>query len=350
MFNKLLEIQIKPSTKLMVVSDIHLQLPITRELEIIQASLVSRINELGKSKDAILVLNGDVIELWEKHNQSVEDILSGFDKLSESIAKFAKKSSHRVIYTVGNHDDVLSLSAGDRKIVEKIWNAEICRSLAFMVGKKAIRIEHGHESDSYNATSQNNNPKGKQMVQNTLPVLLKTMPSLFSGIGDVVNRSLLPSYVLSNLTYKIIAPICAPAVLMISILLSITNNDSRYWKSALLVLVLLWAVLLISDVILRFIAGFALGGGSSYMKKVDNYRSNDSFDVIVYGHTHQGVVEKRKGYVYANGGCNDVIALPRIGWIGLIRFNRFVQLSNISIEADKKDFIKYHQQIVPLVE
>ncbi len=334
----------------MVVSDIHLQLPISRELEMIQGSLVSRIVELGKNKSAVLVLNGDILELWEQENQSVEDIVTGFAKLTSAIEAFVSKKGHKVIYTVGNHDDVLARSASDRKVIEKHWGAEICRTFDLQMGNKKIRFEHGHESDPYNATSIDDNPRGKRLVQKTLPVLFKTMPSMFKGIGDVVNRSLLPSYVLSNLTYKIIAPICAPLVVLVSFFVSYQMGDDRYWKASLIVLVFAWAILLISDVLLRFIAEHTLGGGSKYMKRVDDYHRKEKFDVIVYGHTHQGVVEKRNNYIYANGGCNDVIAKPKIGWMGMIKFDRYVQLSNILIDSSKKDFIKYHQEIVPLVE
>ncbi len=350
MFNKIINIEIKPSTKILVVSDIHLQLPVTQELGMIQKSLAERIDILGESSDAILVLNGDVIELWEQHGHSVGDILKGFPVLSESIASFAKKNGHSVVYTVGNHDDTLALSESDRKIIEKKWSAKVCRTLEFKIRKKIIRIEHGHESDSFNATSDNANPKGKKLVQNVLPILTKTMPSLFKGIGDVVNRSLLPSFVLSNLVYKMIAPICAPIIIAVSVLISLATQDSRYWKAAIIVLVLLWVVLMISDAVIKLIAGFVLGGKSAYLRKVDTYHNSEKFDVIIYGHTHQGAIEKRKGYIYANDGCNDIVALPRIGWLGLVEFNKFVQLSHISLDSGKKDFIKYHQHFIPLVE
>ena len=350
MFKDKINLDLKENTKALIVSDIHLQLPLTRELEMIQGSLVSRINELSKSRNAILILNGDILELWENKDQTVADILDGFSKLTQAINNFIKIKSHKVIYVVGNHDDIISRSSSEQKSLHKLWGAEICRTLDTSIGKDKIRIEHGHESDSYNATSNQQEPKGKKLVQNILPFLLKTMPSLFKGIGDVVNRSLLPSYVLSNLAYKTVAPICIPIVLIISMFLSIGLSDDRYWKAAVLVFVLLWAVFLITDVLLRFVASFALGGGSTYMKKVDKYQKEAKFETIIYGHTHQGLIEKRNKYTYANSGCNDVVAFPKIGWMGLVRFNRYVQLSNLSIDNSKKDYLKYHQEIVPLVE
>jgi len=350
MFKEKINLDLSASSKLLIVSDVHLQLPITKELEMIQGSLISRINELSKSRSAVLVLNGDILELWGNKDQSVADIVQGFSKLTSTIDSFAKSKSHRVIYVVGNHDDIVSKSKAEQKALIKHWNAEICKTLDFKIGKKNIRIEHGHESDSYNATSSDTEPRGKKLVQETLPVLLGTMPSLFVGIGDVVNRSLLPSFVLSNLAYKIVAPICIPLVFIISLSISLYTGDDRYWQSAILVTAFLWALFLITDVVLRFIAGFALGGGSKYMKKVDKYQKDEKFDTIIYGHTHQGLIEKRSGYTYANTGCNDIVAFPKIGWMGLIRFNRFVQLSNIAIDISKKDYLKYNQEIVPLVE
>ena len=350
MYKEKINLDLSPTTKILIVSDVHLQLPITKELEMIQGSLINRIKELSKSRSAVLVLNGDILELWGNKDQSVADIIQGFSKLTAAIDSFAKSKSHKVIYTVGNHDDIVSKSKAEQKALIKFWKAEICRTIDFKIGKKDIRIEHGHESDSYNATSLHDEPRGKKLVQNTLPVLLGTMPSLFVGIGDVVNRSLLPSFVLSNLAYKIVAPICIPLVFIISLSISFYTGDGRYWQSAIVVTAFLWALFLITDVILRFIASFALGGGSKYMKKVDKYQKDEKFDTIIYGHTHQGLIEKRPGYTYANSGCNDIVAFPKIGWMGLIKFNRFLQLSNITIDLSKKDYLKYHQEIVPLVE
>jgi len=350
MFKDKITLDLKSNTKALIVSDIHLQLPLSRELEMIQGSLVSRINELSKSRNAILILNGDILELWENKYQTVADILAGFSSLTFAINEFIKNKNHRVIYVVGNHDDIVSRSSSEQKSLHKLWGAEICRTLDTFIGKDKIRFEHGHESDSYNATLNQQEPKGKKLVQNTLPILLNTMPSLFSGIGDVVNRSLLPSYVLSNFAYRIVAPICMPVVLIVSIMLSVGLSDDRYWKAAIVVFILLWALFLITDVLLRFVASFALGGGSSYMRKVDKYQEDAKFDTIIYGHTHQGLIEKRNKYTYANSGCNDIVAFPRIGWMGLVRFNRYVQLSNLNIDNSKKKYLSYHQEIVPLVE
>ena len=350
MFSQILSKEIKSTTKIMVVSDIHLQLPVTNELSIIQASLVSRINDLGKNKDALLVLNGDIIELWETHGQSIREILEGFPLLLESIHKFTSKRGHSVIYTVGNHDDVLARSEGDRKVLKKYWDVDLCRTLDIYFGKRKIRIEHGHEYDPYNATSTNSDPHGKKLVQNTLPKLLKTMPDLFVGIGDVVNRSLLPSFVLSNLAYKIIFPIVVPILAVLSGILSYSLDDSRIMIAYALVMLAVWAILILTDLLVRFIAEHALGGGSKYMNRVDKYIDSEKINVLIYGHTHQGIVENRRDYIYANGGCNDVIALPSIGWAGMLKFTKYVQLSNILVDPTKKDYVKYHAQIIPLVE
>ena len=108
MFDKTIDLKITTNQKLLVVSDIHLQLPLTSELSIIQQSLVGRINDLATHKQAILVLNGDVLELWAQSDQSVEDIIDGYTDLRVAILNFNKKPGHHVIYTVGNHDDVLA--------------------------------------------------------------------------------------------------------------------------------------------------------------------------------------------------------------------------------------------------
>lgn len=349
-FNKDIEIEIDKETKLMVVSDIHLQLPKSNELQIIERSLSSRINELSKYPKAILVLNGDVLELWENPNQAISDIMSGFRELTEAIEKFANKKSHKVFYTAGNHDDIISKSAADRADIISIWKAQVCRTLDVKINGKVIRIEHGHEIDPYNRTSETEDPSGKRMVQKSLPVLIKSLPSLFNNVGDVVNRSLIPTYLISNLAYKIIFPIVLPITLFISMFLTIYTNDRRYTIAVVYVIVAVWLFVVLADLIIRFIAEYSLGGGSPFMKRTDKYAADSKINYLVFGHTHQGKIEKRGRYVYSNSGCNDIVAFPRFGFLGIYKFDRYIQLSNIDIDFGKKHPIKYHQQFIPLVK
>ena len=350
MFDKNINLKITAGQKLLVVSDIHLQLPLTSELSIIQQSLVGRINELATHKQAILVLNGDVLELWAQSDQSVEDIIDGYTDLRVAILNFNKKPGHRTIYTVGNHDDSLAVSASDRAVVAKHWQAEVCNTLNLMIGRKTIRIEHGHENDMYNKTSSTGYSHGKKIVQTTLPTLLERIPTLIRGIGDVVDRSLLPSFVLSNLLYKLVVPFSIPIVLLWAGYQTAARSDTRYALAAVLVLVLGWAAFIVLNVLVRLVARQTLGGGKKYMRSLDKYQKEAKFDALVLGHTHDGRVEKRSGYSYANSGCNDIIALPRTGWLGIPRFKRYIQMSEITIDYSKKDSIKYHQQIITLVK
>lgn len=350
MFDKTIDLKITTNQKLLVVSDIHLQLPLTSELCIIQQSLVGRINELATHKQAILVLNGDVLELWAQSDRSVEDIIDGYTDLRLAILNFNKKPGHRVIYTVGNHDDVLAVRASDRAVVASHWQAEVCNTLSLTIGRRTIRIEHGHENDRYTKTPSAGSSHGKKLVQNTMPMLLEKIPILVGGIGDVVDRSLLPSFVLSNLLYKLVVPFSIPIVLLWAGYQTALRSDARYALAAALVLVLGWAAFIVLNILVRLVARQTLGGGKKYMRSLDKYQKEAKFDALVLGHTHDGRVEKRSGYTYANSGCNDIIALPRTSWLGIPRFRRCIQMSEITIDYSKKDPIKYHQQIITLVK
>ncbi len=350
MLAKLLEINITKSDRIMIVSDIHLRLPITSELVIIQNSLVSRIRELSSKKDAILVLNGDIFELWEQTDQTVSDIIAGFSGLTEAITSFARNKSHRVIYTVGNHDDLLLASANDRAIVHNQWQAELTSAIDFKIGRKTIRVEHGHEYDPYSQTAAVGEPKGKKLVQKTLPMLEQYLPSLFIGLGNGVDRALLAGYVIGNLGYKLVVPYVVPLVIMLSTFMAVLLQDTRYIYAQLIVLALGWVVLIMMDWMVRVIGGLTLGGGASYMSKVDKYHQSNNFTALVLGHTHHGKVTKRRGYIYANSGCNDTIAVARIGWLGLPKFNQYLQLSDIVLDYSQKEPIKYHEEIITLVK
>ncbi len=96
--HKNLQTPLSEETKVFVVSDIHLRLPVTRELGLIQKSLVSRVEDLSKNSQATLVLNGDVLSFGSKPTKTVVDIIEGFGDLTKAIQKFAHKRGHKVLY------------------------------------------------------------------------------------------------------------------------------------------------------------------------------------------------------------------------------------------------------------
>mgnify|MGYP003349348733 CR=1 FL=1 len=219
------KIKLTADTKVMVVSDIHLRLPVTNELAMIQDSLIERISELSKHKNAILVLNGDIFELWEQSSQTVEEIINGFSGLTKAIRGF-HSANHQVIFTVGNHDDAVLQTQSSKNVLKKIWMAQIITNLELEMNNKMILIEHGHEHDSYNKSGDEGTTHGKTLVKSTLPRLEKNAPTLFVGIGDVVNRAYLPSYVLSRLMYDLVVPFVVPITLIISMYFYFQNKDT----------------------------------------------------------------------------------------------------------------------------
>lgn len=337
--------------KALVVSDIHLRLPITPELAMIQKSLAERVDKLNKHKVATLILNGDIFELWEKPVQDVEDIILGFEALTKSIEKFASKKSHRVVFTVGNHDEAINTNSSYKKALQKLWGAKVCNSIDLSLEGQKVRIEHGHEFDPYNqTTTEAGKTHGKSLVQSTLPRLVKAIPLVFSGIGDVVNRAELPCYAISRLMYKIVVPIVLPLSLAASIYFLYSTGDIRWLWAFCLVWLAVWALVIVLDWVLESIADLTFGGGSKYLKKLDEYQKQKGFDLLVLGHTHLGGVWKREGYSYANSGCNDVIVKSRYGYLGIYKFPRFVQMSGINLDGSKKDLAKYEEKIVSLVK
>lgn len=343
------QIKLRPDDRVLIVSDIHLRFPITGELSLIQKSLVARIKQLATHRHAILILNGDIFELWEQSNQTVADIIPAFADLTQAIAEFAGKN-HQVFYTVGNHDEDTMSGRSSRTVLKNLWHAKAVVSLELSLKNKKVLIEHGHEHDSYNMSGNNGATHGKTLVKSTLPKLVKTMPVLFSGINDVINRAYLPSFVLSRLVYGMVFPIVFPLTLVFCAYFYIVGRDSSFALAFVIVWAAAWLLVLIADNIIRLIAKHTLGVGSGYIKDLDRYQSKLGFDALVLGHTHQGGVWKRPNYTYANSGCNDTVAIPRLGWLGLHKFDRYVQISDITIDISKKQPFIYHQQLIPLVK
>lgn len=348
--HKNLRISLSDETKVLVISDIHLRLPVTYELGLIQNSLVNRVEELSKSSQAVLVLNGDVFELWEQTDQTVADIIDGFGDLTKAIQKFARKRGHKVLYVVGNHDEQIATSPTDRAVVENHWQAEVSEQLELVHGRKTTLVQHGHQYDPYNMPSQGKDSRGKKLVQNTMPALQRHFPKLLKNIGDVTDRSLLGEFVISNFIYKFFAPVVVPIVLFGALGLALYYKDQAILVGSVIVLVCMVGLLIILGLLSRLLSSLLLGGGNSFLRKLDTEKQKRGFDMIMLGHTHQGGVFKRQGYIYANSGCNDIIATHRIGWLVLPKFGRYLQTSGLTIDYSKKPAIEYHHQTIPLVE
>ena len=343
------QIKLHPDANVLIVSDIHLRLPITSELQLIQKSLVARIKQLATHKQALLILNGDIFELWEQSNQTVSDIATAFSDLTKAIADFAG-NGHQVIYIVGNHDEDAMRGQSSRAVLKKLWHAMSVVNLELIMKNKTVLIEHGHEHDSYNKSGNNGATHGKTLVKSTLPKLVKNMPTLFMGINDVINRAYLPSYVLSRLVYGIMLPIVFPLTLVFCVYFYLVGRDPRFALAFAIVWGATWLLILLIDNIVRLVAKHTLGVGSEYIKDLDRYQAKLGFNALILGHTHQGGVWKRSNYTYANSGCNDTVAIPRLGWLGLHKFDRYVQMSDITIDPNKKQPFIYHEQLVPLVK
>ena len=345
-----LSISLNDQTKVLVVSDIHLRLPITRELGVIQNSLVDRVKDLSSHKQALLILNGDIFELWEQTDQTVADIIEGFGELTVAIQKFAKGRGHRVLYVVGNHDEQLATSPTDRAVVEHHWRAIVTNRLELAAGKKIIVIQHGHQYDPYNKPNSLGDSSGKKLVQGTMPVLQENLPKLFENIGDVTDRSLLGEFVIANFLYRMFVPVIAPLAVLVSLVFAYYYHNQAIVLGTIGVLAGLVIIMMVIGLISRFVSGIVLGGGRSFLHKLDLAQQKDKFNVLILGHTHQGGIFRRSGYVYVNSGCSDIVASHRVGWLLLPKFERHLQMSGLTIDYSKKQPIEYHHQTIPLVE
>ena len=155
---------------------------------------------------------------------------------------------------------------------------------------------------------------------------------------------------MSNLVYGLVVPLLVPLVLGLSMVAALYERDPRYLFSALAVLVAAWLATLLFDRVLRLLAARVFGGGARFMDSIFEYQKRNRYDVLILGHTHRGAVVKRGRYYYANSGCNDIIAIPKNGWLGLVKFNRFVQMSDIRLNNKQKEFVKYHEDIITLLK
>lgn len=352
LISSLLELSPKPGTSCLVVSDVHLGPKYHSQLT--EQYLIDSIKELGRKPSAYLFLNGDIFELW-KYPGKLSDIISNYSELTTAIRNFAKSKGHRVIFLVGNHDDVLGYDKSAQQLLVRSLNTELCLAVDIAYRGRVIHVEHGHQFDPYNRLERpmqaGQITKGQKIVQSTLPRLHRHFPNLADGLDDVVDRRLLPVFVLSRFGYRIYWPLIAPiawlAILTEAYLLR--SASFAFWGTTLIVIcwLVLWlAVLLVPHLIQRIFGA----GGDIDEHQIDSYLKKSKYDGLIIGHTHRGMVLPTQRGWYANSGCNDPVQLRTKSWLGITLFQHYTQNSQLQLYFDTHIDLRYKQSRRPIID
>lgn len=357
------ELEIIPTqpTELLVISDIHLSAHSTKASRNVERVIGDRIKALSKLSSAIVVLNGDIFELWAGQKPSVNKALQGHPKLTKNLQEFSKGANHQVVMVVGNHDGKLGWSETEQQVLIKNFNAQICFSLSIKLSNKAnakrILFEHGHMLDSENAFEDprdpHDKPFGQYIVQRALPMVQSTQGSLLTGLNHIAEPHKFAKFVASRLMYRevfnrlwwLIIPLAVTFALRVIIGYDVfTFTGFSYSEVQRIVLytelavvvnvgVILFAIVIIVQRVLsraKTVPGTGAGEGHNYeaRKKASNLIDQGKTIGFITGHTHKPAIVEIKDGFFANSGCGVEMIYASQAHFGLP--NTYISLNQLS--------------------
>lgn len=345
----------------LVISDIHLSGQATKASQNVEKVIGQRIAELTKLESAIIVLNGDIFELWAGKDPSVARALLAHPRLTKVLQEFGQKPHHEVVFTVGNHDGRLGWDSTQQQILINKFGAQICFSIQLVIKTskqtKSILFEHGHMLDSDNAFTDprdpNDKPFGQYLVQEALPMAQATQGSMLDGINHLAEPHKFAKFVASRLMYREIFNrlwwLFVPVVIVFG-LQSLagygiftyaglpTNDVTRiiiYTELIVLlnIVVILTAIGLIARKILaraKTMPGGHAGEGHNEAARVKAKAEINKSNTIglITGHTHRPVINDFGEGFFANSGCGVEMIYTTKAHLGLP--NTYVSLNQLS--------------------
>jgi len=351
--NKLVEkaiIKLATPSKVLVVSDIHLAASSSSASRNVELELTKRLLELTLQESAVVVLNGDIFELWAGKNPSPVKALRAHPGLTSALRNFSRKPNHQVVFVAGNHDGKLGWSEAEQAGLEREFSCQMCLSSELhIVTKKTtkkILFEHGHMLDPDNAFEDQRDPHdkpfGQYIVQVALPMVKQTQGQLFDGIEFLAEPHKFAKFVSSRVIYREIFSrlwwLLVPLVISLVIRLlfgygllsigkfSLLDVEKVMLYTELAVILNVVAVLIAGYFILKKLLSRAktmpqMGGGSDQngkaRDKAQQICANGDYLGFVSGHTHRSEVSQLKPGFYANTGCGTEMVESAKTFLGL---------------------------------
>lgn len=340
-------------TKVLAISDIHLGAKKTKASKNVEKELSKQINLLNNNISSIVVLNGDIFELWAGENPNVKKALAAHQNLFNSLVKFSNNSNTKIVFVVGNHDSALGWDSSQQQYLIDSFNATICFSFELSVATKkttkSILFEHGHMLDPENAFEDprdpHDKPFGQYLVQKALPMVIESQGKLLNGINHLAEPHQFPKFVASRVFYRellskswwLLIPIVL--TLIIRLIAGYSLFSSSGFSETVTSRILIFTELAVFFSIIGFFAAivFIMYQLLSRAKTVPSsfgpdghhnapgrqkaqklIRSNNYIGYIT-GHTHRGEIRKLQNGFYANTGCgvemvegtNSYLKLPK---------------------------------------
>ncbi len=332
-------------TWVLVASDIHLAAHTTSASKTVERELSRAINEGSKHQHGIIVLNGDIIEMWAGERPSVAKALKAHPTLTKAIANFAELANHQVFFVIGNHDGKLGWDKTSQSDVKKYLGAKLCFTLELTSSQGNIIFEHGHRFDPDNSFEDPRDPYdkpfGQYLVQQALPLVKESQGKLLNGIDHLAEPHQFPKFVASRVMYReilnrswwLLIPILVTLIGRIIIglgIYQISGIDSKHILEIIIltelaVFINVAFIVLVLALILQNILKRAKGipGQGAGLHHNDPPRDEAKQEIqkgnlgVITGHTHRPELTKIEHGFYANSGCGTKMIMASKAKFGL---------------------------------
>ncbi|WP_405432038.1 phosphatidylglycerol lysyltransferase domain-containing protein [Micromonospora sp. NBC_00617] len=336
-----LTVDVPPSGTVAVFSDLHLGQEMSATSASLERDLIARLDRW--SGPGVVVLNGDMVELWAEPGGTVAGALDAHPRLAATLRAFADGPERRLLVVVGNQDAALAWDRDAARTLRERLGAECALAVDLVfdtpAGPRKVRCEHGHAFDPANALRDPRNPLdsplGQHIVQEVVPELRKT--PFLADVGALTDPNEVGRFLASRLVYRQLAPrawwLLAPLVLALVGRVPVAVAASARWRVAdavprwflvigvglvLDVLALVLVGVLVARGVYAALATSRFGARGARLNAVPRTAAaawcERGWAGLITGHTHQPELTRLVDGFYANSGCAARVVVARRSW------------------------------------
>ena len=358
--NDRLDVAVRPGSKVIAISDLHLPPERTtvsgRCCEVLSRRLSAEPSPLT------VVLAGDIVEMLAYPGATAADVLEAHGDLCGALAGVTARGGE-VIYTVGNHDGDLAWDLKAATAVRDLTGAKLCLAADLRLpGGELIRVEHGHQMDPYNCFSDPRNPLdtplGHHIVRDVIPKIEWLGRDWLTGAHEMADPADFPSFLASRLVYRKLARhlwwvVLLPVIAIALVLPTLGRIRDRFpatgpWMrdgeilgyGALVDLAIIALIIaIVSRRAWTSISALALSGRGYGQNSAARDRADEliaqGYTGYLSGHTHHPELRAHGNGFYGNtGSCTSVVeAIDTIYGMPPV-YLRTQQLSWLEITTD----------------
>jgi len=330
-------VAVPPGGRVLVASDLHLVSRASTGSQRATDAIAAAV-EAWTGPGAV-VLAGDCFELLGESHRDPALALAAHPRFTAALATFASGADRHVVVLAGNHDGHLAWHPPAIAAVGDGLGAVVALALDLdlecLVGRRRVRVEHGHQLDPANAFVDPRDPAetplGHHVVQDLLPQLdglaRTSWGQGFGLLGDPLD---LPAVIGSRLLYRQLAPVLGVALVPLLLagglgLAAVAGAPTGAAALVALAVALLVALAVVGGAAFwggvgwRAFRGWSpdLSGGGEPGNEAAHRRAAtlaaEGVDAYVTGHTHIPELAERGGILYGNAGCGGGLLHRRPG-------------------------------------